>query len=129
MIHHLTLCKLKPGISSQKVEEMMRLTRMSLLKIDKALSVKCGRNISPEDPWGFFVAVEAETMEKLAAYQEDARYIKYMEEVLKPNTVQRTVLNFETDPARPIPAKKTAAPASVPSSSMKPEAIPESARR
>ena len=105
MVHHIVLCKLKPGVSPQKVEEMMRRTRTSLLKIDKALSVRCGRNVTPGDPWEFFFAVDVESMEKLAAYKDDAHYIKYMEEVLKPNTAQQVFLNYETDPARSTPPK------------------------
>ncbi len=101
MVHHIVLCKLRPEVSPERVEEIMRLTRTSLLKIDKALAVRCGRNLSPENPWGFFVSVEVESMQKLAACQEDARYIKYLEEVLKPSTLERTILNYESDPAPP----------------------------
>jgi len=100
MVHHLLLCKLKPEVTPRKLEEMMRRTRMSLLKIDAARAVQCGKNIAPSDPWGFFVAVDLDSMDKLAAYKDDALYIKYMEEVLKPNTTQRVTLNYETDPGK-----------------------------
>lgn len=94
----------------------MRRTRMSLLKIDVALSVRCGhligeaseaiderlapdRQIRATDQWEFFVAIEVNSMERLAAYREHPVYVKYMEEVLKPQTRHRLILNYETDPA------------------------------
>ncbi len=100
MVHHLVLCKLKPDVSERQVEEMMRRTRMSLLKIDVALAVQCGRNVDPESEWEFFVAIDVGSLEKLSAYKENAIYIKYMEEILRPNTAERLVLDYELDPNR-----------------------------
>jgi hypothetical protein len=45
-------------------------------------------------------------MAKLAAYRDNAHYIKYMEEVLKPNTSQLVSLNYEADPAKTIPSAR-----------------------
>ena len=100
MVCHLVLCKLRQGISPEEVEEIMRRTRMSLLKIDAALTVRCGRAIARDEEWEFFVAVEAHSMERLAAYRDHAIYVKYMEEVLKPSTECRVALDYEMDPAR-----------------------------
>jgi len=102
MLHHIVLFKLKPEVSSEKLEEMMRQTRISLLKIDEILSVKCGRNVDPDNQWGFFVAMDVESTEKLAAVQEDAIFIKYVEEVIKANTSSQVALDYETDPGRDI---------------------------
>ncbi len=125
MVYHLVLCSLRQGISPDEIEEMMRRTRMSLLKIDVALSVRCGHlieegsegideRIAPDrdmraiDQWEFFVAIEVNSMERLAAYREHPVYVKYMEEVLKPQTRRRLTLNYETDPQR----QRAAGPAS-----------------
>lgn len=102
MIHHLVLFKLKPEVTDERVEAMMRETRARLLKIGSALTVKCGKNIDPAGEWGFFLAVETESTEKLAFYREAAVHIKYVEEIIKPNTCGRLALDFETDPGKDI---------------------------
>ena len=80
----------------------MRNTRINLLKIDEVLSVKCGKNVDPKSPWSFFIAVDFENMEKMAIYQEDAIHIKYVEEVIKPNTTERMALDYEMDPGKDV---------------------------
>ena len=102
MVHHIVLFKLKPDVTSEKLEEMMRQTRISLLKIDEVLSVKCGKNVDPKSEWAFFIAVDVESMEKLAIYREDAVHIKYVEEVIKPNTIDRVALDYEMDPGKDV---------------------------
>jgi len=42
MIHHLVLFKVKPEFDDEKLECMMRETRIQLLKIPEVLSVRCG---------------------------------------------------------------------------------------
>ena len=46
MVHHITLFKLKPEVTPEKLEKMMMTTRMSLLKIPEILAVKCGKAIA-----------------------------------------------------------------------------------
>jgi len=96
MIHHIVLFKLHPEVTPEKLETMMRRTRAQLLKIGEVLSVRCGRNIDPGSEWGFFLAVEVESKEKLALYRENAIHIKYVEEIIKPNTCARLALDYET---------------------------------
>jgi len=102
MVHHIVLFKLKPEVTPEKLEEMMRQTRISLLKIDEVLAVKCGKNVDPKSPWGFFIAVDFESMEKLAIYREDAIHIKYVEDVIKPNTTERLALDYEMEPGKDV---------------------------
>jgi hypothetical protein len=102
MVHHVVLFKLKPDVTSEKLEEMMRNTRINLLKIDEVLAVKCGKNVDPKSEWPFFIAVDFENMEKLAIYREDAIHIKYVEEVIKPNTTERMVLDYEMEPGKDV---------------------------
>lgn len=102
MLHHTVLFKLKPEVTPEKVEEMMRETRISLLKINEILTVKCGKNVDPNNVWGFFIAIDVESTEKLAICQEDAIYIKYVEEVIKPNISDQVPLSFEMDPGKDV---------------------------
>lgn len=102
MVHHIVLFKLKSDVTLEKVEEMMRATRINLLKIPEVLSVKCGKNVDPNSEWGFFIAIDFESMERLATYQGDPIHIKYVEEVIKPNTIARLALDYEMEPGKDV---------------------------
>jgi hypothetical protein len=102
MVHNVTLFKLKPEITPPKLEQMMMTTRMTLLKIPEILSVKCGKSVDPKAAWPFFIALDFESMEKLAMTEEDAIYMKFTAEVIKPNTAERLTLNYEMDPGKNV---------------------------
>lgn len=102
MIHHLVLFKLKPGVDEEKLEWMMRETRIQLLKIPEVLSVRCGKNIEPDLEWPFFLVVEVESLDKLKLYREDARHVKFVEEVIKPHTSARLALDHEMEPGKDV---------------------------
>ena len=99
MVHQVTLFKLKPEVTPQKLEQMMMTTRMSLLKIPEILSVKCGKAIGKNE-WPFFVSLEFESMEKLAMTEDDAIYMKFVADVIKANTAERLTLNYEMEPGK-----------------------------
>ncbi len=102
MVHHVTLIKPKPEVTPEKLEKMMMATRMSLLKIPEVLSVKCGKNIDANSEWPFFVALDFESMEKLAMTQEDAIYMKFQADVIQPNTAERLTLSYEMEPGKNV---------------------------
>ena len=102
MIHHMVLYKLKPEVTPARVEEMMMNTRMQLLKIQEVLSIKCGKRVDPETAWPFFIAIDFESMDKFAIFQEEPIYVKFMEEVIKPNTADSLSLDFEMDPGKDV---------------------------
>ena len=102
MVHHITLCKLQPEVTLAKLEQLMMTTRMSLLKIPEILSVRCGKNIDAKSEWPFFVALDFESMEKLAMTEDDAIYMKFLADVMKPHTTDRVVLNYEMEPGKSV---------------------------
>ena len=102
MVHHIGLYKLKPEVTPARVEDMMMNARMQLLKIQEVLSIKCGKRIDPETDWPFFLALDFESMDKYAIFREDPIYVKFMEEVIKPNTEDSLALDFEMDPGKDV---------------------------
>src|SRR5215468_6513475 len=102
MVHHVVLYKLRPEVTPARVEAMMMNTRMQLLKIPEALSIKCGKRIDPELDWPFFIAIDFESMDKYAIFREDPIYVKFVEEVIKPNTSESLDLDFEMDPGKDV---------------------------
>ena len=102
MVHHISLFKLKPEITPARLEEMMMNTRMQLLKIPEVLSIKCGKRIDPTNPWPFFIAIDFESMDKHEIYSEDPIYVKFVEEVIKPNVTDTLKLYFEMDPGKDV---------------------------
>ncbi len=100
MVHQISLFKLKPEVTPAKLEEMMMTTRMSLLKIPEVLSVKCGKTIDAHSEWPFFIALDFESTEKLAVTEDDAIYMKFVNEVIKSGTTERLTLNYEMEPGK-----------------------------
>ena len=102
MVHHIVLFKLKPEVTNEKLETMMMSTRMMLLKIPEVLSVKCGKKINPSADWPFFIAVDCESMDKLALYLDDPIHLKFVEDIIKPNTTERLALDYEMEPGKEV---------------------------
>ena len=102
MVHHIVLFKLKPEVTLARIEEMMMNTRMQLLKIPEVLSIKCGKRIDPELLWPFFIAIDFETMDRYEIFKEDPIHVKFMEEIIKPNTADSLALDFEMDPGKDV---------------------------
>ena len=100
MVHHVSLFKLKPEVTPEKLEAMMMTTRMSLLKIPEILSVKCGKNIDPKSEWRFFVALDFESLEKLAMTEEDPIYMKFDADVVRAHTAEKVTYNYEMEPGK-----------------------------
>jgi hypothetical protein len=102
MVHHILLFKLNPDVTLDKVETMMMNTRMMLLKIPEVLSIKCGKCIDPNSDWPFFIAVDCESMDKLSIYRDNPIHLKFVEEIIKPNTCGRLVLDYEMEPGKDV---------------------------
>ena len=102
MIHHIVLYKLRPEVTPARIEEMMMNTRMQLLKIQEVLSIKCGKRIDPQIAWPFFIAIDFESMDKFGIFKEDPIFVKFMEEIIKPNTADSLSLDFEMDPGKDV---------------------------
>jgi hypothetical protein len=52
--------------------------------------------------WPFFIAIDFESMDKYGIFKEDPIYVKFTEEVIKPNTADSLSLDFEMDPGKDV---------------------------
>lgn len=102
MIYHLVLFKLKPEADEEKIEWMMRETRIQLLKIPEVLSLRCGKRIEENMEWPFFLSVEVESREKLSLYMNHPKHLHFVEEVIKPNISARLALDYEIEPGKDV---------------------------
>jgi len=102
MVHHITLFKLQPEVTPAKLEQLMISTRMTLLKIPEILSVRCGKNIDPKSEWPFFIALDFESMDKLAMTEDEAIYMKFVADIIKPHTAAALTLDFEMEPGKSV---------------------------
>ena len=102
MIHHCVLCKLNPEITDEQLEGLIRSTRSQLLIIHGALTVRSGRNVDPQSEYPFFYSVDAESLDKLAMFQDDPVYVKFIEETVKPATHSRLEFNYEMEPGKDL---------------------------
>ena len=96
MIEHVVLFKLKPEVDAAQLDWMLRETRIRLLKIPFVHGLRCGCN--QEIVWPFFLLVELESLEKLAAYKKDPAHVRYVREVIAPHTTERLALDYQSDP-------------------------------
>lgn len=102
MIAHLTLLALQPDVTPERLEEMMWITRTTLLKIPEVLSLRTGKRVKEADPWNWFVSIETDSLDKLAICQDDPHYFKYLQDVIKPSTARQQVLTFEMEPRKDV---------------------------
>ncbi len=102
MVHHIVLCKFRAGIDDERVEWVMRQTRIRLLKIAEVRAIKCGKRILPDNQWGFFFAVDCESMEKLTIGQQDLVYGAFVKEVVEPNVAGQMALSYEMEPDKDV---------------------------
>jgi hypothetical protein len=98
MVHRIVLYKLKPNVTVAQLEVIMMQTRIQLLKVSVAANVRCGRRIDNSNEWQFFFSVDFDSKERLRTFEEDPFYIKFVEEVIKPNMAESLVLDFDGDP-------------------------------
>jgi len=102
MIAHICLYKLKPEITPERLEEVMSLTRVHLLRVPEVLSVRTGKRTRPEEEWDWFIVMEVESLDKLIICQDDPHYIKFREEILKPTVAQQCIQSFEMEPRKDV---------------------------
>jgi Stress responsive A/B Barrel Domain len=102
MVHHVALYKLRPDVTPEIIEEMIRKTRSLLLKIPEVLSVRSGKKIEAATDWPFFVSLDFESRHKQNMFRDDPVYLKFLEEVVRANTTESLLLDYETDPGRNV---------------------------
>jgi hypothetical protein len=102
MVHHIVLCSFLPEVNDERVEWVMRQTRIRLLKIAEIRAIKCGKRIEPANQWGFFFAADYESMEKLAIGQHDPVYQAFVKEVVEPNVADQLALSYEMEPDKDV---------------------------
>src|ERR1700734_3423455 len=102
MVHQVTLYKLQPEVTPAKLEQLMISTRMTLLKIPEILSVKCGKNIDPNSDWPFFIALDFESMDKKAMVEDEAIFMKFVADVIRPHTAAALALDYEMEPGKSV---------------------------
>ena len=102
MIDHIVFYKLRSDVDGTRLEEMVRSTRSILLKIPEILSVHSGRNVDPDSEWAFFVSFEIESLDKLRMVEEDGLFLRFLRDVVEPNTATEETFSFETDPSKDL---------------------------
>lgn len=100
MVHYIALFKLRPDITDDDLETMVRMSRSQLLKVPEVLNLLSGKRIEPDSEWPFFIAIDFESLDKMAQYLVNPIYIRFKNEVLRTWTTQRLELRYETDPGK-----------------------------
>jgi hypothetical protein len=64
--------------------------------------VRTGKSTKASDPWQWFVAIEVESLDKLAICQDDPHYFKFREEILRPAVAEESVQAYEMEPRKNV---------------------------
>jgi Stress responsive A/B Barrel Domain len=102
MVTQVCLFKLRPEVTPEKVEEMMRKARSQLLQIREVLNVKSGKKIDPFCEWPFMLVMDFDSLDKQAMCHDDPIWVKFTHEVIKPLTTEQLTLNYELDPGKNV---------------------------
>lgn len=102
MVTQVSLYKLRPEVTPDKVEEIMRKTRSQLLHIREILSVRAGKRIDPACEWPFMIVIDFESLDKKAMCLEDPIWVKFTHEVIRPLVIEQLTLEYELEPGRDI---------------------------
>ncbi len=102
MIHSVTLYRVRPEVDEKRLDQMMISARVGMLKIPEVQGVRTGKNVEPGAPWGFFVALDVESMDRLKLVHEDAIYIKFQADILSSTVEEQFVANYEMQPGKSI---------------------------
>ncbi len=100
MVHYIALYQLRPTVTDEQLEGMIRSSRSQLLKIPEVLHLSSGRTLDRNAQWPFFVAIDFESTAKMKMCQEDPIFIKFKEEVVRTFTTESQIHIFETDPGK-----------------------------
>ena len=101
MVHYIALYKLN-GIAKNEevIEEMIRISRACLHRINEAHNFRSGRSIKDENEFTFFISADFESTDKLKMFQRDPQYLRFEAEVIRENTHECRELLYETEPGK-----------------------------
>lgn len=102
MVHQLALYKLHPGVTDEILEDMIRRTRSTLLKVPEVMAVRSGRRIDPACEWPFFVGLDFESRAKQRIFMDDGAWHKFQADIIRPHTTDKQVLDYELDPGKNV---------------------------
>ncbi|MGI8605134.1 MAG: Dabb family protein [Verrucomicrobiales bacterium] len=102
MVTQVSLFKLRPEITPDKLEEIMRKTRSQLLQIREVLTVRAGKRIDPLCEWPFVIILDFDSRDKQAMCHDDPIWVKFTHEVIEPFTSEQVILDYELDPGKNV---------------------------
>lgn len=103
MVHYLMLLKLKEGLPTDSVDQIMVEARIRLLKIPGVMNLSCGKRIDAQStPHDLFIAWECENLSKLRSIIEHPVFLGFDQQVLEPSVGGQLDFHFETEPNKDV---------------------------
>ena len=93
---------MRPGVPDERLEWIMRQTRIALLKLTEVRAIRCGKRIETENAWGFFFSAEYESMDKMSVAHEDPIYQGFIADVISPHVRRQLALSYESEPGKDV---------------------------
>ncbi|MEX2579503.1 MAG: Dabb family protein [Verrucomicrobiales bacterium] len=100
MVHYIALFRLDKDKAEEEIEEMIRLSRSCLHRVNEAHNFRSGRSIEDDEEYGFFISADFENRSKLAMFREDPNYLRFKSDVVDAHTRAQRELLYETEPGK-----------------------------
>ena len=89
MVHYIALFRLVPSLDEEELEEMIRISRSCLHRVNEAHNFRSGRSIDKGNEFGFFLSADFESRDKLGMFKEDPNYKRFAAEVIEKWTTEQ----------------------------------------
>lgn len=100
MVHYIALYRIVKHTTEEELEDMIRVSRTCFHRVNEAHNFRSGRNIDPENEFGFFISADFESRDKLAMFREDPNFKRFESEIVKVRTSSCKEFLYETEPGK-----------------------------
>ncbi len=102
MVHYIALYRIVKHTTEEELEDMIRVSRTCFHRVNEAHNFRSGRNIDPENEFGFFISADFESRDKLAMFREDPNFKRFESEIVKVRTSSCKEFLYETEPGKDL---------------------------
>jgi antibiotic biosynthesis monooxygenase (ABM) superfamily enzyme len=86
MLAHIVLYKLKPDVTGEQAQALLREARARLSSIPGVMNLHAGVSIYQDEPFQCGMVMYFDDVESLERYRQHPAHVKFVEEVVNPIT-------------------------------------------
>ncbi len=94
MLTHIVLYKLKPSVTKEQMEALLREARTRLPQVKGVANLKAGTSVYEEDPYRCALVMYFDDVAALERYRVHPVHVRFVEEVVNPIVDEVRRLDF-----------------------------------